>query len=138
MSDSRLDDAVLSELDRFTWTDLRVDTPGIVNGRWRPDRTRGPLTARRWGANVAAPSESRSTLQREAAMTTDAMPPRQDATDEAIHDLLEYLILTETVEGELNTVLKALRRVILALVVAEEAAGGLTPYRRSLLDQMRA
>ncbi len=71
-------------------------------------------------------------------MTTDATPPRQDATDEAIHDLLEYLVLTGTVEGELNAVLTAIRRVILALLVAEEAAGGLTPYRRTLLDQMRA
>jgi hypothetical protein len=71
-------------------------------------------------------------------MTSDATPPRQDATDDAVHDLIEYLVLTETVEGELNTVLAAIRRVVLALLVAEEAAGGLTPYRRRLLEQMRA
>ncbi|HEY5628993.1 MAG TPA: hypothetical protein VIR16_05735 [Candidatus Limnocylindrales bacterium] len=71
-------------------------------------------------------------------MTTDPMPPRQDATDDAVRDLIEYLVLAGTVDGELNSVLASIRRLILALLVAEEAAGGLTPYRRRLLEQMRA
>jgi hypothetical protein len=70
-------------------------------------------------------------------MDANALPPRQDATDDAVHEVLEYLTLTGMVEGGLNEVLSAIRHVVLALLVAEEAAGGLTPYRRSALDQMR-
>jgi hypothetical protein len=71
-------------------------------------------------------------------MSTNLPPPGQNETDAAIHALLEYLTLSDIVEGELNAVNPAIWRVILALLVAEEAAGGLTPYRRSLLDQLRA
>jgi hypothetical protein len=71
-------------------------------------------------------------------MSTEPLPPRQDETDAAIHELLEYLTLSGIVEGEVNAIRPAISRVILALLVADEAAGGLTPYRRSLLNQLRA
>ncbi len=51
--------------------------------------------------------------------------------------MLEYLSLTGMVEGQLNEVMSSMRHVVLALLVAEEAAGGLTPYRRAVLEQMR-
>jgi hypothetical protein len=41
------------------------------------------------------------------------------------------------VEGELNAVAPAMRHVILALLIAEESAGTLTPYRAYLLAEMR-
>jgi hypothetical protein len=71
-------------------------------------------------------------------MGTNELPPRQDAVDEAVHELLEYLTLAQFVEGELNTIAPAIRRVILALLVAEDSAGHLTPYREHLLGRMRA
>jgi hypothetical protein len=64
-------------------------------------------------------------------------PERRDGTDEAIHELLEYLTHSFVVEGELNAVAPAMRHVILALLIAEESAGTLTPYRAYLLAEMR-
>ncbi len=71
-------------------------------------------------------------------MDASSLPPREDETDRAIHDLLVYLVLTDVVEGDLNAIAPAIRRVVLELLLREEAAGALTPYRRHLLEVLRA
>jgi hypothetical protein len=71
-------------------------------------------------------------------MSANDEPGRQDQTDEAVHEVLEYLALSDMVEGELNAVAPSIRRIILALLVADEAAGALTPYRAYLLSEMRS
>lgn len=70
-------------------------------------------------------------------MGTSELPPRQDAVDDAVRELLEYVTLSDLVEGELNAITPDIRRVIVALLAAEDAADRLTPYRKELLDRIR-
>ncbi len=65
-------------------------------------------------------------------------PPPQDELDEALAMLLEYLALSGMVEGELNAAAPSLNTVIVALLACQEAQGRLSPYRRSLLERIRA
>ncbi len=65
-------------------------------------------------------------------------PDPQDELDRALARLLEYLALAGMVEGELNAALPSMNKVIVALLASQESQGLLSPYRRSLLDRIRA
>lgn len=68
---------------------------------------------------------------------TKASKPDDDL-DKAIGKVLEYLALSSMVEGELNVVGPAINKVIVALLVSQEAQGQLSPYREGLLQRIRA
>jgi hypothetical protein len=65
-------------------------------------------------------------------------PAPQDATDEAVSQLLEYLALSGAVDAEMEGIRPPLRRVVLELLVADEAAGRLTPFRAAVLAFLRS
>ena len=69
--------------------------------------------------------------------TTEAARP-QDDLDRALAEVLEYLALSGMVEGELNAAAGPMNKVIVALLVSEEAQDGLSAYRQNLLQRIRA
>lgn len=70
-------------------------------------------------------------------MGSASQPDPRNETDQAVHDVLEYLAVERLAEGELGSVEIAMRRVLLAMLVLEESTGALTPYRQGLLREMR-
>jgi hypothetical protein len=74
----------------------------------------------------------------EDVMGTVRWPAPRDPTDEAIAQLLEYLALSGAVEAELEGLRPAIRRVIVSLLVADEAADRLTPFRTAVLASLQS
>lgn len=66
------------------------------------------------------------------------LPTPQDPTDEAVFRLFEYLALSSAVEPELEGLRPAIRRVLLELLIADEASERLTSFRASVLAFIRA
>jgi hypothetical protein len=73
----------------------------------------------------------------EDAVVSTNQPDPANETDQAVRDVLDYLALERLVEGELSSLEAAVRRVLLAMLVLEESAGSLTPYRQNVLREMR-
>lgn len=71
-------------------------------------------------------------------MAKTKAPKAEDDLDKALGKILEYLALSGMVEGELNVVGPAINKVIVALLVSQEAQGKLSPYRERLLQRIRA
>jgi hypothetical protein len=71
-------------------------------------------------------------------MSTAEAPRPQDDLDRALAEVLEYLALSGMVEGELNAVVRPMNRIVVALLASQESQGGLSAYRRHLLQRIRA
>ena len=72
-------------------------------------------------------------------MADSASPDRpQDDLDKALRDVMEFLAISVMAEGEWNAMRAPLMRVIVALLVSQEAQDLLSPYCRHLLDTLRA
>jgi hypothetical protein len=69
-------------------------------------------------------------------MSTSERPPLEDDLDRDLNTAVEYLTLSYLAD-ELNVIAPPLRRIIVALLAAEEAQGRLTPYRRYLQGLLR-
>lgn len=70
-------------------------------------------------------------------MSTSQRPPLEDDLDRDLNTAVEYLTLSYLAD-ELNVIAPPLRRIVVALLAAEEAQGRLSPYRRYLLDLLRS
>jgi hypothetical protein len=72
-------------------------------------------------------------------MADSASPDRpQDDLDKALRDVMEFLAISVMAEEEWNAMRAPLMRVIVALLVSQEAQDLLSPYCRHLLDTLRA
>jgi hypothetical protein len=72
-------------------------------------------------------------------MADSASPDRpQEDLDKALRDVMEFLAISVMAEGEWNAMRAPLMRVIVALLVSQEAQDLLSPYRGHLLDILRA
>jgi len=72
-------------------------------------------------------------------MADSASPDRpQDDLDKALRDVMEFLAISVMAEEEWNAMRAPLMRVIVALLVSQEAQDLLSPYCRHLLDILRA
>lgn len=71
-------------------------------------------------------------------MPTTDTPRPEDDLDRALAEVLEYLALSGMVEGELNAATPPMNRLIVALLVSQEAQSTLSAYRRYLLGRIRA
>ena len=72
------------------------------------------------------------------SMDARSWPAPRDATDEAVYQLFEYLALSGAIEAELEGIRPAIRRVVLELLVADEAADRLTPFRAAVLEYLQS
>lgn len=72
-------------------------------------------------------------------MADSTSPDRpQDDLDKALRDVMEFLAISVMAEEEWNAMRAPLMRVIVALLVSQEAQDLLSPYCRHLLDTLRA
>src|SRR3990172_7774253 len=70
-------------------------------------------------------------------MSTSERPPLEDDLDRDLNLVVEYLTLSYLAD-ELNVIAPPLRRIVVALLAAEEAQGRPSPFRRDLLDPLRS
>ena len=70
-------------------------------------------------------------------MPSAERPGLEDDLDRDLDEIVQYLTLLYLAD-EMSIVVHPMRRILIALLVAQDALGQLTPYRRYLHDQLVA